>query len=70
MVLEDFLKVIGGEIVRLERGGNGIYLYEADKNAIRAYRADLLDREIYMVEPMTKNKFKVQLSKPTKKEEE
>jgi len=62
MKLGEFLKVIGGEIVRVERGGSGLYLYEADKNAIRANREDLLDREIYMVEPFSKNKFIVQLA--------
>ena len=61
MVLEDFLKVIGGEMVRVERGGVNLYLYEADKNAIRQYRPDLLDREIYMIEPFSKNKFVVKL---------
>ena len=50
MVLEDFLKVIGGEIVRVENGCKGIVLYDGDKNAIRAYRPQLLDREIYLIE--------------------
>lgn len=62
MVLEDFLKVIGGEMVRIERDGSGLFLYDADKNAIRAYRADLLDREICMIEPLSKNWFRVQLA--------
>ena len=61
MVLEDFLKVIGGETVRVENGCKGIVLYDGDKNAIRMYKDELLAREIYLVEPLTKNKFAVYL---------
>ena len=61
MVLEDFLKVVGGEVVRVENGCKGIVLYEGDKNAIRMYKAELLNREIHLVEPLNKNKFAVYL---------
>ena len=61
MVLEDFLKVIGGETVRVENGCKDIVLYDGDKNAIRMYKPELLNREIHLVEPVTKNKFAVYL---------
>lgn len=59
MTLREFLTVIGGEMVGLKNRPVEPTYYEADKNAIRAYREEDLDREIYMVEAVGKNKFVV-----------
>lgn len=57
MTLREFLTVIAGEMVGLKnRVAEPVY-YEADKNAIRAYREEDLDREIYKIEVGGKNKF-------------
>ncbi len=51
MILEQFLKVIGSEIIRVERGDRGDIIYEADKNAIRMNKPELLTEIIYSIEP-------------------
>lgn len=51
MILEQFLKVIGAEIIRVERGDRGDIIYEADKNAIRMNKPELLTETIYSIEP-------------------
>lgn len=61
MTLSQFLKVIGGEYVRVERGCRGEIIYEADKNAIRQNKPELLDETIYLVEPNGSNRFIVHL---------
>ena len=57
MTLREFLTVIAGEMVGLKNRYSEPVYYEADKNAIRAYREEDLDREIYQIEPNGKNKF-------------
>lgn len=59
MILREFLTVIAGEMVGLKNRSSEPVYYEADKNAIRAYREEDLDREIYKVEAVGKNKFVV-----------
>ena len=62
MILGEFLKVVADEMIQVENGCKGLVLYEADKNAIRMYKPELLDREVYMVEPRTKRSFIVHLT--------
>lgn len=62
MTLGEFLKVVADEMIQVESGCKGLVLYEADKNAIRMYKPELLDREVYMVEPRTKRSFIVHLT--------
>ena len=57
MTLREFLTVIAGEMVGLKNRAVEPVYYEADKNAIRMYREEDLDREIYKVEANGKNKF-------------
>lgn len=57
MTLREFLTVIAGEMVGLKNRPVDPVYYEADKNAIRMYREEDLDREIYKVEANGKNKF-------------
>lgn len=59
MTLEAFLTVIAGEMVEIV--DNRQTVYEADKNAIRAYHPELLDREIYRIEPTGLTHFTVYL---------
>ena len=59
MTLEAFLTVIAGELVEIV--DNRKVVYVADKNAIRAYKKELLDREIYRIEPTGLTKFTVYL---------
>lgn len=61
MTLGEFLKVVADEMIQVENGCKGLVLYEADKNAIRMNKPELLDREIYLVEPRTKRSFIVNL---------
>ena len=61
MKFSEFLKVIGGEIVLVHLGNINNIECEADKNAIRSYREDLLDREITLVGIKGKNTFEVLL---------
>lgn len=61
MKFSEFLNLIGGEFVLVHLGNVHNNEYEADKNAIRAYREDLLDRELINVGIVTKNKFEVLL---------
>ena len=61
MKFSEFLNLIGGEFVLVHLGNVNNNEYEADKNAIRAYREDLLDRELINVSIATKNKFEVLL---------
>lgn len=61
MTLEAFLTIVAGTILRVENGCRNEVLYEGDKNAIRMYAPELLQREIYFVEPLTKNKVAVHL---------
>lgn len=57
MTLREFLTVIAGEVVGLKNRPVDPVYYEADKNAIRMYREEDLDREIYKVEANGKDKF-------------
>ena len=59
MTLEAFLTIIAGEMVEIV--DNRQVVYEADKNAIHAYKKELLNREIYKVEPTGLTKFTVYL---------
>lgn len=59
MTLEQFLTVIAGELVEVVV--NRAVVYDADKNAIRAYKKELLDREVYRVEPTGLTHFTVYL---------
>ena len=61
MTLEAFLTVIAGEIVEIV--DNRQTIYAADKNAIRANKAELLQREIYRVEPHGLTAFTVYLQR-------
>lgn len=61
MKMKEFLNVIGGELVRVIDGGKEVY--DADKNAWRANRSDLLDREIYNVRPCGVSRFEIRLKK-------
>lgn len=61
MTLDQFLKVIGGEYVKVERGCRNDVIYEADKNAIRMYKPELLTQNIYLVELNGSNRFIVHL---------
>lgn len=49
MRLEQFLDLIAGELVEVVE--RNTFVYEADKNAIRKYKPELLDREVYRIEP-------------------
>lgn len=59
MTLEAFLTVIAGETVEVRDRQQ--FLYDADKNAIRAYHPELLDREIRLIEPTGLTHFTVYL---------
>lgn len=59
MKLGEFLNVIGGEYLKVSEGNVFNVVYEADKNAIREYKPELLDREIYKVHPISKVRFEV-----------
>lgn len=59
MTLGDFLNVIGGEYVRISEGSFLHVIYDADKNAIRAYKPELLDREVCDITPFSKTTFEV-----------
>lgn len=61
MKFNEFLDVIGGEMVLVLLGNINNIECEADKNAIRANRKDLLNREVVNVGIATKNKFEVLL---------
>ena len=61
MTLEAFLTIVAGVILRVENGCRDDVLFEGDKNAIRMYKPELLQREIYFVEPVGKNKIAVYL---------
>ena len=66
MTLEAFLTIVAGIMLRIENGCANEVLYEGDKNAIRMHAPELLQREIYFVEPVTKNKIAVHLIRRTK----
>ena len=61
MTLEALLTIVAGVMLRVENGCRDEVLYEGDKNAIRMHTPELLDREIYFIEPVTKNKIIVHL---------
>lgn len=61
MTLETFLGCIGGETVKVTNK-RGVFLYDGDKNAIKAYHNGILDKDICMVEPLSKTKFGVRLN--------
>ena len=61
MILEAFLAIVAGTMLSVENGCRGEVLYEGDKNAIRMNKSELLQREIYFVEPAGKNKMIVHL---------
>lgn len=61
MTLEAFLTIVAGVVLKVENGCRDEVLYEGDKNAIRMYAPELLQREIYFVEPAGKNKMVVHL---------
>lgn len=59
MTLGQFLGIVGSEYIRIAEGNIYNVIYEADKNAIRANKTELLGREVYIVHPAGKNKFEV-----------
>ena len=61
MTLEALLTIVAGVMLRVENGCRNDVLYEGDKNAIRMHAPELLDREIYFIEPITANKIAVHL---------
>ena len=61
MTLGEFLKVVGGEYVKVYDGNVNRVACDADKNAIRMHNADLLDREVNNVGIVSKTRFEVLL---------
>jgi hypothetical protein len=59
MTLGEFLKVTGGEYVKVLVGNVNILAIDGDKNAIRMYKPELLEREVCNVGIATKNRFEV-----------
>ena len=61
ITLGAFLRKIGGECVRVV-DKHGALLYDADKNAIRAYHGEWLDTEVTDIEAIGKNRFSVRIN--------
>ena len=61
MTLNDFLKLICGDYVKVTDIA-GKFIYDGDKNAIRAYHKELLDEDIHMIVALRKEQFEVRLN--------
>lgn len=60
ITLDAFLRTVGGGCIRVENGC-GELIYDADKNAIRAYHSELLEKEVVIIEAIGKNRLCVRL---------